>query len=129
YYDGPDAGTAPEWQRRPGVGDWVPVEIPDNSTDSMIYNLYGSGPIIKDKLFFYALAQGESTEIESYGNSDQAVTKSDSPQYYVKLDWNINQNHYLEATAFRDKVEEKERSWFSTTPYETGKGAEKLSNA
>src|SRR5690606_11908612 len=129
FYDGPDAGTSPEWQRKPGVGDWIPVEVPANNTDSLMYNLYASGPIVKDTLFFYALAQGESTEIESYGNSDQSTTKSDSPQYYVKLDWNINQNHYLEVTAFRDRVEEDSRYWFSTTPYETAKGDEKLPNS
>src|SRR5690606_8726263 len=128
-YDGPDADTSPEWQRIPGVGDWIPVEVPADNTDSLMYNLYASGPIIKDTLFFYALAQGESTETQTHGRTEQWTTKSDAPQYYVKLDWNINQSHYLELTAFRDRVEDKERYWFSTEPYQSGKGAEKLPNS
>lgn len=126
FYDGPDAGTSPEWQRMPGVGDWIPVEVPANNNDSLLYNLYASGPIIKDTLFFYALAQGQSTNIDTFGNTDQERSESSAPQYYVKLDWNLSENHYLELTAFRDREEQDSRYWFSTSPYGKGKAAEKL---
>ena len=130
WFDGPDANLTPEWQRKPSEKDWIPVETPSYN-DSMRYNLYASGPIIKDKLFFYALAQGTDTETRSYGSTEQSMSKSDAPQFYVKLDWNITDNHYLELTAFRDREEQKSRYWFSSTPYgtESARGNEKLPNA
>lgn len=129
YYDGPDDDDIPEWQRMPTVGDWIAVENPNNYEDSLLYNLYASGPIVRDTLFFYALAQGIDTKQEFYDNSDQEDRRSDAPQYYLKLDWNINQNHYLELTAFRDRREQESRYWESPTPYETTRGDEKLPNS
>ena len=128
YYDGPDANTLPEWQRQPTADDWIPVETASYN-DSLRYNLYASGPIVKDTLFFYALAQGTSTTTKSYGNTDQSENKSDAPQYYVKLDWNINDNHYLELTAFRDREEQNSNYWRSPVAYGREKGATKLPNS
>ena len=73
--------------------------------DELIYNLYGGGPLIKDRLFMFALYQGEeqtnSTD-ELGGHFDEDVS---SPQGLIKLDWNITDNHSLELTAFTDKRE------------------------
>ena len=119
-----------KWTRQPTEKDWVPVETPSYS-NSMRYNLYASGPIIKDKLFFYALAQGTDVKSKSYGNTEQSESTSDAPQYYVKLDWNITDNHYLELTAFRDRETQDSRYWRSTVPYgtEEARGTEKLPNS
>ena len=130
WYDGPDAGTAPEWQRLPSEKDWIPVETPSYN-EAMTYNLYASGPIIKDRLFFYALAQGTNNTVKNYNSADQSESKSDSPQYYVKLDWNITDNHYLELTAFRDEETLDARYWASTSSYGTddARGVERLPNS
>ena len=48
YYDGPDDDDIPEWQRMPTVGDWIAVENPNNYEDSLLYNLYASGPIVRE---------------------------------------------------------------------------------
>lgn len=109
------------WQRTPGPGDWMQVET-DSYSDSMIYNVYASGPIIKDRLFFYALGQGKDTTTKAFGADRQSETTSDAPQYYVKLDWNITDNHMLEVTAFRDREEQNVNTWESTTAYGRAKG-------
>ncbi len=128
YYDGPDANTTPEWQRTPSEGDWIAVETPSYN-ESLRYNLYASGPIIKDRMFFYVLGQGTDSTTKGYGSSDQSENNSDAPQYYAKLDWHVTDNHLLEVTAFRDREEQNSDYWFSNTPYGTGKGAQKLSNS
>ena len=125
YFDGPDANTLPEWQRQPTVNDWIPVET-DSYSQSLRYNVYASGPIIKDRLFFYALMQGTDVRTKSYGLNQQSDNKSDAPQFYVKLDWNISANHYLEVTAFRDRVEDTTAYWASPVAYGREKGAASL---
>lgn len=124
FYDQDGDGQA-EWSRQPKPGDWLQVRT-EGYNDAMRYNVYASGPIVKDKLFFYVLGQGTDTTAKAYGNSRQSETKSDAPQYYAKLDWHITDNHLLEVTAFRDREEQKVKTWVSTTPYETAKGAELL---
>ncbi|MCL6713803.1 TonB-dependent receptor [Pseudoxanthomonas sp. z9] len=128
YFDGPDANTTPEWQRTPSDKDWIAVETPGYN-ESLRYNVYASGPIVKDRLFFYALAQGTDGTTKTYGNTEQSENKSDAPQYYVKLDWYITDNHVLEVTGFRDREEQNSNYWFSNSSYGTGKGAQKLPNS
>ena len=74
-------------------------------TDSLIYNLYAGGPIVKDRLFFFALYQGEKTEVDDRYEGGSSYTDRKSPQGLIKLDWNITDNHLLEFTAFRDTQE------------------------
>ena len=89
----------------------------DNSQDKRgtqtTASVWASGALIKDRLFGYALLQyGRTTDIESYGNAftfnrrEQVDTNSSAsvkaPNWLLKLDWNINDNHTLEFTAFKD---------------------------
>ncbi|HET7570881.1 MAG TPA: TonB-dependent receptor [Gammaproteobacteria bacterium] len=64
------------------------------------YNLYGSGPIIKDHLFFYALYQGEDYNDELYGVSTSWHDEINNPQGLLKLDWNINGSNRLTFTGY-----------------------------
>lgn len=73
--------------------------------DALRYNLYGSGPVIKDKLFFFALYQGEKVEADQIFEGGSALAKDSTPQGLVKLDWSITDNHSVELTAFRDTQE------------------------
>lgn len=112
-----DTGTGPQ-----GTGKYVLVDRPGR-TDLTEVNLYGGGPIIKDKLFVFGLVQAARTEIDTYGLSTQSYEKSSTPQYLVKLDWQITDKHLVELTAFNDKQKRKVDSYVSLAPYETPRGA------
>ena len=78
-----------------------------SKVDTTTYNVYGGGPLVKDKLFFFGLFQGQrDEEVLDYENGHDKST-IDSPQGLVKLDWYINDDHRLELTAFRDKAIEE----------------------
>jgi TonB dependent receptor len=83
----------------------------DNSADSAwtaTANVWASGPLVKDRLFAYALYSRNETSNDFWG-SVVAPTNVHfdlvSPTWLVKLDWNISDNHLLELTAFSDRQE------------------------
>ncbi|MCG9697473.1 TonB-dependent receptor [Shewanella sp. Isolate11] len=73
--------------------------------DKIEGNVYASGPLIKDKLFFYAMYQPRSTKQEyAYSHATAfSDVESDNPFWGLKLDWNITDNHTLEFLGFSDK--------------------------
>jgi len=82
-----------------------------DESDSLNAHVYGSGPIVPEHLFFYALI--EHTDSESYSESGPAqagdwpaiFTNRDSSNnnfWGLKLDWHISPAHLLELTAFTD---------------------------
>ncbi len=89
----------------------------DNSKDSLgtqtVATVWASGALVKDRLFAYALLQyGRISGTENYGNAWAFNTRAqtstnnsahqNSPNWLLKLDWNINDSHSLELTAFKD---------------------------
>ena len=86
--------------------------------DYKTYNVYASGPIIKDKAFFYVLASptdNESNDAYTSGNNYTSVT--DETFYGAKLDWFVNDRIHLEYTYFSDErsVVEERRDINTTT--------------
>lgn len=90
--------------------DFLREQSPDTYTsrnalderDSTSYTIEVGGPIIRDRLFFYGLAEIRETE-----TSDSSITglntsrqTQDDPFYGVKLDGYITQDHRLEFTYF-----------------------------
>jgi hypothetical protein len=73
--------------------------------DSLTYNLYGGGALVKDRLFFFGLFQGKKTDLTDNFQTGHEESTADSPQGLVKLDWYVNDNHRVELTAFRDENE------------------------
>jgi hypothetical protein len=80
-----------------------------NKTWETTYGAYVSGPLIKDKLFFYASGEWEKTGgsagIGSIANGTKTDTESKATRWLTKIDWNINDNNILEFTGIGDKNE------------------------
>jgi hypothetical protein len=73
--------------------------------DQTTATVYASGPIVRDKLFFFGLY--EARDYQPVNTSDEADTffdaKEDNGFWGAKIDWQINDRHLLELLAFSDK--------------------------
>lgn len=74
-----------------------------NGSEDLTYNAYASGPIVRDRLFFFGLVSGKNNTSDVFRREDSYHTSSTSPQGLLKLDWNITDNHRLELTAIDNK--------------------------
>ena len=74
----------------------------DNDADLMSYVGYASGPIIKDRLFFFALVEGVNNEQNGYAQETSRRDEDTTPHFLAKIDWNITDNHIVELTALRN---------------------------
>ncbi|MCB1043449.1 MAG: TonB-dependent receptor [Acidobacteria bacterium] len=71
-------------------------------------NFYASGPVVKDKLFFYVLYNPRDREVSDTRVTRDSVFSSDDSFWGAKLDWYITENQHLEFTAFTDEQESQE---------------------
>ncbi|MGY0505475.1 TonB-dependent receptor domain-containing protein [Luteimonas sp. e5] len=119
YY--PDTGFYGQGERIPTDGKLY-LRRQENKRDSLQYGVYAGGPIIQDRLFFYAAADLTKIDTKSvraaipqnmydttidpstvpavnngYGNNSYEY-----PRWLAKLDWQINDNHSLEFTGVQD---------------------------
>ena len=92
-------------------------------TDETEANFYIGGPLIKDKLYMFGLIQAKNTKKETFGEFNQQYSKTDTPQYLIKLDWNVTKDNLFELTAFSDKSTEKIANYAAVTPYGSAQGA------
>lgn len=91
---------------------WLQSEQEDNpgrvarydQFDDTSLNLYASGALIKDHLFFYAMYEGRSNQGENSDNEYENFFEDDTGSGFwgAKLDWQINDSHLLEFLAFSD---------------------------
>ncbi len=87
----------------------------NNYSSSNVYSAWAGGPLVKDKLFVFALGQFSQSNTTTYGSrtsSGTAVTPSTSllstandyesktPYWLVKLDWYPNDWNHVEYTGF-----------------------------
>lgn len=75
----------------------------DDEASDLYYNAYASGALVKDKLFIYALYQGNEVEARNYSNGSVSPSKRTDPLGLFKLDWFISDRHRFELTALTDK--------------------------
>ncbi|MBT1443879.1 hypothetical protein KJI95_04995 [Shewanella sp. JM162201] len=99
----------------PETGDLNPYLAyrSQNQNDKFSYVVHGSGPLIEDKLFFYAMFEGKHNTTDTFSTSGETsqATTNNSPKMLLKLDWNITDEQTLEFTALRNKEE------LDITPY------------
>jgi hypothetical protein len=108
-YLAPSQGTT---AYAPGYGQ-IQTGNKQNSNWESVYDAYLSGPLIKDKLFFFITAEWQHDSIQ-YGSSRNGLSQvpasgqgdwvsegKTSPKLYAKLDWNINDSNVLEFTGVR----------------------------
>ncbi|WP_449465665.1 TonB-dependent receptor [Stenotrophomonas humi] len=76
-------------------------------TDVTTYSAYVGGPIIPDRLFLFVAGEAEKTQQDSnstsLGSARRTYADTDNPKIYAKIDWNITDNHLLEATWMKEK--------------------------
>ena len=86
-------------------------------------NFYLGGPVLKDTLYFFGLVQQDKLTENVYGEFNQQRFTSDTPQYLIKLDWNVTKNHIIEFTAFSDEQTEEVQNYTAPSPYSGERGA------
>ncbi len=95
------------------IGDKV-TNSQENEYNSFETNVYASGAIIEDTLFFYGIYRFRDFT-QDYTNAAETRRSQyvdDDPFWLARIDWNINEDHTLMLWAFSD-----ERTT-QTTPFE-----------
>ena len=70
-------------------------------SDSKQYNFYGSGALVKDKLFFYAMYNARNDKSEFVSGTNQYYYRNSSdPFWAAKFDWQALKDHAFEYTIF-----------------------------
>ncbi|WP_426174223.1 TonB-dependent receptor [Massilia sp. TWR1-2-2] len=93
----------------------------DNTSSSKTAGLYGSGPLIKNKLFAFVALERTKSDSEAVGASTDttgtalrtgwSTSAATVERYLAKIDYNITDNHRLEYTKLYDRTESSSRAY------------------
>ncbi|WP_044555564.1 TonB-dependent receptor [Shewanella piezotolerans] len=86
-------------------------EVEDGYWEETEYNMWASGAIVEDKLFFYALWNPNVEESTSAGETTVRDKEWDTNRWFTKLDWYITDDHSLGMMAFSNEGD------YSSTQY------------
>lgn len=105
---------------------------------SLLQDYWASGPIIKDKLFFYALAEVQPNNYGQGVNGFSSTTTVDgsyktlntdrNKQFLINLTWNIAPGHSLNVFADRQTNYQANSQYPLATPYDGSSAAPTLQN-
>ncbi len=84
------------------------------------YNLWASGPVIEDQLFFYALYNPRRTDDQWASRTLFTERKIEQDRWLASVDYYINEDHSINVTAFNN--EEDETRNFRDYSFDTGIG-------
>jgi hypothetical protein len=68
-------------------------------------NVWASGPIMKDRLFFFAMYEKRDGDSRDIDTTQAFYTDSPNDFWGTKLDWQLNDDHLLEFLAFSDDAD------------------------
>jgi outer membrane receptor for ferrienterochelin and colicin len=74
-------------------------------------NAWASGPIMKDRLFFFAMYEKRDADSQDVDTTEAWKTKSGNDFWGAKLDWQLNDNNLVEFLAFSDKANSTTNSY------------------
>lgn len=74
-----------------------------NIDNNFNYNVYAGGPLIKGKLFAFALLQGVDNSTGRFGIEKSTRTEDKSPSGLIKIDFLPFEGHRLEFTGIHNK--------------------------
>lgn len=77
----------------------------ENRDRDLSYNVYAGRPIVKNKLFIFALAEGRDDKTDRFQQNKSIGTRSHHPNGMVKIDFTPNDQHRFEFTGITNKKE------------------------
>ena len=96
------AGKAPDIHLN--NGDLLQDNSRDDGEQSSVA-LWAGGALVRDRLFAYGLVQFARNDGDTWNDVNAGInanTRTRSPTWLLKMDWNLSQDHLLELTSFSD---------------------------